>query len=246
MFRLDHKLAIVTGAARGVGAATTRLLASQGARVAAADLRFDEVKALAGEIGDVVKAYQVDVSNVAELRAFVDAVVRDFGRIDILVNNAGICPRLPFADSTEADWEKLVSVNAKSQYFLMQAVCPIMKAQGGGRIINLASTGGRVGSFANASIYSGTKGAIVMFSKSVAREVAADGILINCVAPGVVDTDLVRNLPPERLRALCDQIPLKRLARPEEVAALIVYLASDECSYCTGATFDINGGWVML
>ncbi|MBI2925803.1 MAG: glucose 1-dehydrogenase [Verrucomicrobia bacterium] len=246
MFRLDHKVALVTGAARGVGAAATRLLASQGARVAAADLRFDEVQRLAAEIGDAVKAYQVDVANVSELRAFVDGVVRDFGRIDILVNNAGICPRLPFADSTEADWEKLMSVNAKSQYFLMQAVCPVMKAQGGGRIINLASTGGRVGSVANASLYSGTKGAIVMFSKSVAREVAADGILVNCVAPGVVDTDLVRNLPPERLRALCDQIPLKRLARPDEVAALIVYLASDECSYCTGATFDINGGWVML
>ena len=85
-----------------------------------------------------------------------------------------------------------------------------------------------------------------MFSKSIAREVAADGILVNCVAPGVVDTDLVRNLPPERVHALCDQIPLKRLARPEEVAALIVFLASDECSYCTGATFDITGGWVML
>jgi len=246
MFRLDHKIAIVTGAARGVGAATTRLLAGQVATVAAADLRFDEVQQLAGGIGTAVKAYQVDVSNVSELRAFAGAVVRDFGRIDILVNNAGICPRLPFANSTEADWEELMGVNARSQYFLAQAVCPIMKTQGGGRIINIASTGGRVGSFANASIYSGTKGAIVMFSKSVAREVAADGILINCVAPGVVDTDLVRNLPRERVRALCDQIPLKRLARPEEVAALIVYLASDECSYCTGATFDINGGWIML
>jgi NAD(P)-dependent dehydrogenase (short-subunit alcohol dehydrogenase family) len=246
MFRLDHKVAIVTGAARGVGAATARLLAKQGANIAAADVRFEEVQQLARDVGFAVKPYRVDVANVAELRVFVDAVVADFGRIDVLVNNAGICPRLPFADSTEADWERLVNVNAKSQYFLMQAVCPVMKRQGGGRIINMASTGGRVGSFANASIYSGTKGAIVMFTKSVAREVAADGILINCVAPGVVDTDLVRNLPPDRLQALCEQIPLKRLARPEEIAALIAFLASDECSYCTGATFDINGGWVML
>jgi NAD(P)-dependent dehydrogenase (short-subunit alcohol dehydrogenase family) len=188
----------------------------------------------------------VDVSQTSQLRQLVNDVVHDFGRIDILVNNAGICPRLPFADSTEADWEKIVSVNAKSQYFLMQAVCPVMKKQGGGRIINVASTGGRIGSFANASIYSGTKGAIVMFSKSVAREVAADGILINCVAPGVLDTDLMRNLPPERVKAICDQIPLKRLGRPEEIAAFIAFLASDECSYCTGATFDVNGGWMML
>jgi len=246
MFRLDHKVAIVTGAARGVGAATTRLLARQGAKVAAADLRLEEIEGGAADSGLNVKGYRVDVANVAELRAFVAAVVADFGRIDVLVNNAGICPRLPFGESTEADFERLMNVNARSQYFLMQAVCPIMKRQGGGRIINLASTAGRVGSFANASIYSGTKGAIVMFTKSVAREVAADGILVNCIAPGVLDTDLVRNLPPDRLQLLCEQIPLKRLGRPDEVAALIAFLASDECSYCTGATFDINGGWVMV
>lgn len=246
MFRLDNKVAIVTGAARGVGAATARALARQGAMVAAADLRVDEVQKLAEEFDGRVKAFKVDVSKLAELRAFVDAVVAAFSRIDILVNNAGICPRLPFVDSTEEDWERLMTVNAKSQYFLMQAVRPIMKRHGGGRIINMASSGGRVGSFANASIYSGTKGAIVMFSKSVAREVAAEGILVNCVAPGVLDTDLIRNLPPERVQALCDQIPLKRLGQPEDVAALVAFLASDECCYCTGATFDINGGWVMV
>lgn len=181
-----------------------------------------------------------------QITSFVESVARDFGRIDILVNNAGICPRLPFAESTEADWEKLMSVNAKSQYFLMQAVCPVMKKQSGGRIVNVASTGGRVGGFANSSIYSGTKGAIVMFSKSVAHEVAADGIFVNCVAPGVLDTNLMRDLQHERMKAICDQNPLKRLGRPEEVAAFIAFLASDECSYCTGATFDINGGWMML
>lgn len=246
MFRLDNKVAIVTGAARGLGAAIARTLAGQGARVAAADINFAEVEKVMTTIGNGSKAYAVDVSNVAQLNQFVTEVARDFGRIDILINNAGICPRLPFAESTEADWEKLMSVNAKSQYFLTQAVCPVMKKQGGGKIINIASTGGRVGGFANSSIYSGTKGAIVMFSKSIAREVAADGILVNCVAPGVLDTDLMRNLPPERTKAICDSIPLKRLGKPEEVAAFIVFLASDECSYCTGATFDINGGWIML
>jgi len=246
MFRLDNKTALVTGAARGLGAAIARFLAAQGARVALADLRPDEMSMVAKDCGEAARCYKVDVAQVAQLRQLVADVVCDFGRIDILVNNAGICPRLPFADSTEEDWEKLMGVNARSQYFLMQGVCPIMKSQGGGRIINIASTGGRTGSFANASIYSGTKGAIVMFSKSAAREMAADGILINCIAPGVLDTDLMHNLPTGRVEAICDAIPLKRLGRPEEVAALVVFLASDECSYCTGATFDINGGWLMV
>ena len=239
MFRLDDKVAIVTGAARGIGRAVADALTRQGARVAGVDLDVNQ-------LGEVAKGYKVDVADVTALKRLVDEVVSDLGRIDILVNNAGICPRLPFGDSTEADWEKLFSINAKSQYFLMQAVCPVMKRQGGGRIINMASSGGRTGSFANASIYSGTKGAIIMFSKSVAREVAGDGILVNCVAPGCINTDLISNLPAEKVAALCNTIPLKRLGQPEEIAALVAYLASDECSYCTGATFDINGGWIML
>ncbi len=183
---------------------------------------------------------------MGQIRRFVDAVVGDLGPVDILVNNAGICPRIPFEQSTEDDWERLMNVNARSQYFLCQAVVPVMRKQGCGRIINVASTGGRIGGFANSSIYSGTKGAIVMFTKSIAREVAKDGILVNCVAPGILDTDLMRNLPPENVKALCAQIPLQRLGKPEELAAVIAFLASDECSYATGATFDVNGGWVML
>lgn len=246
MFRVDNKVALVTGAARGVGAATSRVLARQGARVALVDVNVEEARRVAKEIGRNGRAYAVDVSKVPELRTLVQEVVRDFGGIDILVNNAGICPRLPFIESTEEDWDRLMAVNAKSQFFLMQGVCPVMKERGGGRIINVASVGGRVGSVANASIYSGTKGAILMFSKSVAREVAGDGILINCVAPGTVNTELMRNLPAERLETMREQIPLNRLAEPEELAAFIAFLASDECSYATGATFDINGGWVML
>ncbi|HEV2294778.1 MAG TPA: SDR family oxidoreductase [Tepidisphaeraceae bacterium] len=198
MFRLDSKVAIVTGAARGLGAATAAVLARQGSRVAAADLRFEEVSRVTDDLRPEAKAYNVDVSDVGQIRRFVDAVVSDFGRIDIVVNNAGICPRIPFEQSTEDDWERLMNVNARSQYFLCQTIVPIMRKQGGGRIINVASTGGRIGGFANSSIYSGTKGAVVMFTKSIAREVARDGILVNCIAPGILDTDLMRNLPPER------------------------------------------------
>lgn len=246
MFRLDDKVALVTGAARGIGAATACTLAKQGARVAVADLDQDGVKIIADQIGIGAEAFRADLSKVEECKALVAAVVGKYGRLDILVNNAGICPMQPFGTAAEADWDKLMNVNARSQYFLMQAVCPIMKRHGGGRIINLSSAAGRVGSVLNASIYSGTKAAILMISKSIAREVAADGILVNCVAPGPIKTDIQRNLQADRLKAACEQIPLKRFGEPEEVAALIAFLASDECSFCTGATFDVNGGWFML
>src|SRR5438034_903710 len=167
MFRLDGKIALITGAARGLGAATARLLVAQGARVALADLDEEEASRVAEELGSQARAYRVDVSDVAQLRSLVAAVVRDFSRIDILVNNAGICPRLSFAESTEQDWERLMAVNARSQFFLMQAVCAVMKEAGGGRIINVASVAGRVGAAANASIYSGAKGAVVMMTKSI-------------------------------------------------------------------------------
>ena len=246
LFRLDHKTAIITGAARGLGRAVAELFAAQGAQLALIDRNADELAAFASELGPCAHPFLADLSDVSALPALVEQIKNDLGRIDILVNNAGICPRLSFAESTPDDWELLMNVNARSQYFLTQAVCPFMKLQGGGRIINVASTGGRTGSMANASIYSGTKGAIAMFSKSIAREVAKDGILVNCVAPGVMDTDLMRNLPPERIAAICEQIPLKRLGSAAEVASIFAFLASDECSYITGATFDVNGGWLML
>ena len=246
LFRLDGKTAIVTGAARGLGAATASMLAQRGARVAAVDLHWEEGDSPFDDQKENITTFVGDVSHVAGMQALVAEIVADFGRIDILVNNAAICPRLPFYESTEADWEKLMGVNAKSQYFLCQAVCRVMKAQGGGRIINVASTGGRTGSVTDASIYSGTKGAIVMFSKSIAREVAADGILVNCIAPGAMDTDLMRNLSPDRLKAFTDQVPLKRLGQPEEVARFIAFMASEAFGYATGATYDVNGGWVML
>ncbi len=204
------------------------------------------VSEIAAKVAARAEAFVADISSVSNCAALIEAVEARVGRIDILVNNAGICPTLLFGQAMEDDWDALMNVNARSRYFLMQFVCPILKRQGGGRIINLASAAGRGGSMLNASIHSGTRAAILMFSKSVAREVAADGILVNCVAPGPIKTDMQRNLPADRLRASQEQFPLKRFGEPEEVAAVIAFLASDECSFCTGATFDVNGGWIML
>jgi NAD(P)-dependent dehydrogenase (short-subunit alcohol dehydrogenase family) len=246
LFRLDGQVAIVTGAAKGVGAATARVLDSLGARIAVLDSDVAGAKAVCAEMENESGAYTFDIADVEAGRRCIRAVARKFGRIDILVNVAGICPRLPFLKSRVRDWDLLFNVNARSQFFLIQAVCPWMKRQGGGRIVNVASTAGRTGTFSNASIYSGTKGAIAMFTKSIAREVAGDNILVNCVAPGVLDTRLMWNLPKAKRDGLCQQIPLRRLGRPEEVAHCIAFLASKDCSYATGATFDINGGWLMI
>lgn len=245
-FRLDDQVAVVTGAAKGVGAATARVLAALGARVAALDSDGKGVKGVVKTLETRSRAYVIDVADVEYGRRTIKAIARDFGRIDILINVAGVCPRLPFMTSTVEDWDQLFKINARSQFFLIQAVCPFMKRVGGGRIVNVASTAGRTGTVSNASIYSGTKGAIAMFTKSIAREVAADNILVNCVAPGVLNTRMMWSLPAEKRESLCQQIPLKRFGQPEEIAYCIAFLASKECSYATGATFDINGGWLMI
>ena len=152
MFSLDDKLAIVTGGARGIGRSIALSLADQGSQVAIVDILLEEASSVSDEIGHKAQAYAADLAKVPEINKVVNKIISDHDKIDILVNNAGICPRLPFVDSTEDDWDHMNNVNAKSQYFMMQAVCPHMKKQGGGRIINMASSSGRIGSMNNACL----------------------------------------------------------------------------------------------
>lgn len=243
-FRLDTKVAIITGAAGAIGNATARLLSQQGAELLLADISFEEVADLAQSLDCRAVPLKADFSLVSDCQSAVEAALQHFGRLDILVNNVGICPRIPFMDSTETDWDRIVATNQKSMFFCSQVAAPHLR-KSKGRIISLASYGGRAGAAANASIYSGTKGAIISLTKSLARELAPD-VLVNAIAPGAIDTGMVRSLPPDRLAALVEMIPLKRLGTPEEVAAAVLFLASSECGYMTGATIDLNGGWMML
>jgi 2-dehydro-3-deoxy-L-rhamnonate dehydrogenase (NAD+) len=245
MTRFDGKIIILTGAARGLGKAAAHLLAERGATLALVDIRGDELEALATELGGGTRAFCSDLAQVAEIRTLVGDIVAHFGGVDVLINNAAICPRIPFEQSTEEDWNRLMDVNAKSQFFLIQAVCPLMRERGGGRIVNVISASGQFGATANASIYSGSKGAIVAFSKSVAREVVDDGIVVNCFSPGTMRTDLITNLSAEQQEQVRQMIPLGRFATAEEMAVNLAFVASDECSFTTGATFDFIGGTLM-
>ncbi len=244
VFRLDNKVGVITGAAGSIGAAVAKLFSSQGARLLLADLDFDKVQALVAVIGRDAVACRADFSQVSDCRMVIEKAVEHFGRLDILVNNVGICPRIPFLDSTPEDWERVVAINQRSMFFCSQTAAPHLRKVKG-RIVSMASYGGRAGGAASASIYSGTKGAVISLTKSLARELAPD-VLVNAVAPGAIDTALVRNLPPDKIDALIETIPLRRLGTAEEVASAVLFLAADDCGYLTGATIDMNGGWMML
>lgn len=246
---LTGRIAIVTGAARGIGAATAALLAEQGAKVAVSDIDAPLGQQVATEIasaGGEAHAFPCDVARPAEVEALVAQVVARWGRLDILVNNAGICPRIPVEEMTEEWFDRITSINLKSVFFLTRAAAEAMKLNRFGRVVNVSSTGGRIGGVHNSTVYSATKGGVLAMTKSLARHYAPHNILINAVAPGAVDTRMFEIIPPESVAAYVDTVPLKRLAAPAEIAQGILSLCQPEMTWVTGATLDINGGVVMV
>ncbi len=244
--RLAGKVVLITGAAGGIGTAIARAVTAESATVVLCDINLEGARRLASELtgeGRSAAAYALDISRPPEIAAVIEEVVKRHQRIDVLVNNAAICPRIPLEEVTEADFDRIVGINLKGTFFVSQAVSPVMSRQGSGRIVNISSVGARTGGVAASSVYAATKAGIIAITKSYARTLAP-GVTVNAIAPGVVDTDMMR-IPSEQVAAIVDQIPLGRLADPEEIASVVVFLASEQASYFTGATLDVNGGWFM-
>ncbi len=242
---LDNKVALVTGAARGIGLAIVERLAREGAAVTALDIDYPtqarEAEALTAR-GLRVSAGQCDVTSRASVEAAVAAAEAGFGPIDILVNNAGIAGRAaPLEDLSDEDWRRVMEIDVTSVFLCSQAVIRGMKARKSGRIINIASIAGKEGN-PNMIPYSTAKAGVIGFTKALAKEVALLGIYVNAIAPAVIETPILQQLTPEQVQYMVQRIPLGRVGQPHEVAALVAWMASEECSFTTGQCIDISGG----
>lgn len=246
-FRLDDAVTVITGGARGIGRATAELFGSVGARVVLLDVDGDAVRSAAGEMGSWASAIQLDVSREEEVDSVFERVVRAHGRLDVLVNNAGIAIRRPSLELTLADWQRVVDVNMTGVFLCARAAARQMTRQRRGSIVNLASIFGLSGGglYPNIS-YQATKGAVVNMTRAFAMEWAGCGVRVNAVAPTWVDTEFIVALKrnPELLGEIKALMPLKRLAKPAEVAEAILYLASNASSMVTGHTLPVDGGFL--
>jgi len=242
---LKGKVAIVTGAGRGLGWSIAERLVHDGASlvVAEIDRKSGEEKAgVIARMGREALYLKVDVSGWADVENMAKKTVEKFGRIDILVNNAGLMGNYyPVVDYPEEEWDRLIDVNLKGTFLCCKAVLPVMIKQKYGKIISLASVAGKEGN-ARMPAYSASKAAIMALTKTIAKEVASYNINVNCISPALCETDMAKDMTPEQRALLISKIPLGRLGKPEEVAALVKFLASDESSFITGQCSDISGG----
>jgi len=248
--RLKDKVAIVTGAAQGIGQAIAERLAAEGAKVAIADIQSDVARKTAEAIqvaGGAAIAVHLDVTSLDSAMAAVATVERELGPIDILVNNAGWDKLEPFVESTPETWDRVIAINFRGPLNLCKAVVPGMQARGSGKIVSIASDAGRVGSLGEA-VYSGCKGGIIAFSKTLARELARNHINVNVVCPGPTNTALLHGVMADRpkvLEAMQRGIPMRRLGQPQDLAGAIAFFASDDADYVTGQVISVSGGLTM-
>jgi len=242
---LAGKVAIVTGAGKGLGWAIAKRLAEDGASlvIAEIDKKLGQEKAATiRQMGHQSLFTYVDVSQWPDVENMVKQTIGQFGQIDILVNNAGILgPYFPVMDYPEDTWDRVIAVHLKGTFLCCKGVLHVMKARKSGKIVNIASTAGKEGN-ANMAPYAAAKAGIIGLTKTLGKEMASYNIYVNCVSPALIETDMAREMTPEQRALLTSKIPIGRLGRPEEVAAVVKFLVSEEASFVTGQCYDISGG----
>lgn len=249
MFDLTGKVALVTGASSGMGRATAIALAAQGAKVTVAARRMDKLETLADEIktqGHEALPVGMDVTKRADVDRAVTLTVTSFGKLDILVNNAGVLDYSPFLEMKEEAWDKVIDTNLKGYFYAAQAAGREMAKSKWGRIINIASiaSGGIGVGYPMLAHYVASKGGIIGLTEALAQELGPLGITVNAIGPGGITTEMTTGMTDAQLKGMTARLPIKRMGTPEEIAAGVIYLASDEAAYTTGATLYIDGGWL--
>jgi len=246
MGQVTGKVALVTGAARGIGQAIAVKLAAEGADIALCDLQADWLAETAGKVqalGRKAQCYTADVSNGEQVQAVVATVEKDFGKIDILVNNAGITKDTFLIRMTEQDWDAVLNINLKGTFLFSKAVARPMMKQRSGAIVNVASIIGLIGNAGQCN-YAASKAGVIALTKSVAKELASRGVRANAVAPGFIKTKMTEKLPEDIQKKMLEAIPLARFGEPEDVANVVLFLASDAAAYVTGQVVTVCGGMV--
>ena len=250
MGRLEGKVALISGGAKGMGEIEARMFAEEGASLVIADILDDRGKNLASEISEISSSGEsvyvhLDVRNMSEWNTVVETAIKTFGKLDILVNNAGVTSRMMLLDTPEEDWDRVLDINSKGTFLGIKATVPAMRESGGGSIVNISSQKGLVGGDFSSPQYQASKGAVRLLTKSVAVQYAAENIRCNSVHPAPIETDMTAGMraDKEKFADMIRRIPMGRYGKPEEVAYAVIYLASDESSFVTGSEVVVDGGW---
>lgn len=244
---LSGKVAIITGAAQGIGLAIARDLAGQGARLAIFDLNEAKARTAAAALEQEFSGCQaigglVDVASLDSVQAMIAAVVGHYSCLDIAINNAGILSATPVQEISEAEWDRVLAINLKGTFFVAQQVYPHLLGRPHPRIINIASIAGRMGGFESGMAYTASKGGVIALTQGLSRHYAAAGITVNCVCPGTTESPMIKLYTPEQIASLTARIPLGKLIKPEGIGSAVAFLASDEADFITGVSLDVNGG----